>query len=103
MHKVFKMNYQKNNAQVFIKCFFDQFNAVGAIARVIGLRTPDGLVLSGSELDKMSDEELTKLIDKVDVCCRIAQHKTKIVDAFKAKGHVVSACQSHCSWSRFCG
>jgi Ca2+-transporting ATPase len=49
------------------------------------------LVLTGSELDKMSEEELAKVIDRVDVCCRVSpQHKTKIVDAFKAKNHVVA-------------
>ncbi len=69
----------------------DYKDTAEAIAREIGLRTPDGLVLSGSELDKMSDEELAKVIDKVDVCCRVSpQHKTKIVDAFKAKDHVVA-------------
>jgi len=69
----------------------DYKDTAEAIAREIGLRTPDGLVLSGSELDKMSDEELARVIDKVDVCCRVSpQHKTKIVDAFKAKDHVVA-------------
>jgi Ca2+-transporting ATPase len=39
----------------------------------------------------MSEEELAKVIEKVDVCCRVSpQHKTKIVDAFKAKNHVVA-------------
>lgn len=69
----------------------DYKDTAEAIAREIGLRTPDGLVLSGSELDKMSEEELAKVIDRVDVCCRVSpQHKTKIVDAFKAKDHVVA-------------
>jgi Ca2+-transporting ATPase len=69
----------------------DYKDTAEAIAREIGLRTPDGLVLTGSELDKMSEEELAKVIDRVDVCCRVSpQHKTKIVDAFKAKDHVVA-------------
>ena len=69
----------------------DYKDTAEAIAREIGLRTPDGLVLSGSELDKMSEEELAKVIDRVDVCCRVSpQHKTKIVYAFKAKDHVVA-------------
>ena len=69
----------------------DYKDTAEAIAREIGLRTPDGLVLSGNELDKMSEEDLARVIDKVDVCCRVSpQHKTKIVDAFKAKDHVVA-------------
>jgi Ca2+-transporting ATPase len=48
-------------------------------------------VLSGTELDKMSEEDLAMVLDTVDVCCRVSpQHKTKIVDALKARGHVVA-------------
>ena len=62
-----------------------------AIAREIGLLNPDGKVFTGAQLDKMSEEELAAQIDNLDVCCRVSpQHKTKIVDAFKARGHVVA-------------
>ena len=62
-----------------------------AIAREIGLLTPGGKVFTGAQLDKMSEEELAADIDKLDVCCRVSpQHKTKIVDAFKARGHIVA-------------
>lgn len=69
----------------------DYKDTAEAIAREIGLRTPDGLILTGSELDKMSEEELAKVINRVEVCCRVSpQHKTKIVNAFKANDHVVA-------------
>ncbi|MGD0624643.1 MAG: cation-translocating P-type ATPase [Thermodesulfobacteriota bacterium] len=69
----------------------DYKDTAEAIAREIGLLTPGGRVLTGAELDKMSEEELAAIIDKVDAFCRVSpQHKTKIVDAFKAKGHVVA-------------
>ena len=69
----------------------DYRDTAEAIAREIGLLTPGGLVLTGSELDKMSDEQLTEVADKVDVCCRVSPaHKTKIVDALKASGHIVA-------------
>ncbi len=62
-----------------------------AIAREIGIFTPGGRVLTGAEIDKMSDVDLAGVIDEVDVCCRVSPaHKTKIVDAFKKKGHVVA-------------
>jgi P-type Ca2+ transporter type 2C len=62
-----------------------------AIARDIGLLTPGGLVLTGAELDALSDEELAEKADRLDVCCRVSpQHKTRIVEALKARGHVVA-------------
>jgi Ca2+-transporting ATPase len=69
----------------------DYKDTAEAIAREIGILTPGGKVLSGTELDKISDEELANIVEKVDVCCRVSpQHKTKIVDALKARGHVVA-------------
>ena len=62
-----------------------------AIAAEIGLITPGGKVLTGTELDAMSDQELAGIIDDVNVCCRVSpHHKTKIVDAFKSRDHVVA-------------
>ena len=69
----------------------DYKDTAEAIAREIGIMEPGGRVLSGSELDAMSEEELAQIVDTVDVCCRVSpQHKTKIVDALKARGHVVA-------------
>jgi len=69
----------------------DYRDTAEAIARDIGLLTPGGLILSGAELDKMSDGELAACADKVDVCCRVSpSNKTKIVDALKASGHIVA-------------
>ncbi len=69
----------------------DYKDTAEAVAKEIGLLGAGGLVLTGAELDKMSDGELAAIIDKVDACCRVSpRHKTKIVDAFKAKGHVVA-------------
>ena len=69
----------------------DYKDTAEAIAREIGILVPGGKVLSGAELDRMSDDELAKVIDQVSVCCRVSPaHKTKIVDAFKARGHIVA-------------
>ena len=69
----------------------DYKDTAEAIARDIGLLTPGGLVLTGPEIEKLSDEELAAKTDRLDVCCRVSpQHKTRIVDAFKARGHVVA-------------
>jgi Ca2+-transporting ATPase len=62
-----------------------------AIAEEIGLLSPGGRVLTGAELDKMSDEEFVAIVEQVDACARVSpQHKVKIVEALKARGHVVA-------------
>ena len=69
----------------------DYKDTAEAIARDIGLLTPGGLVLTGPEIEKLSDEDLAAKSDKLQVCCRVSpQHKTRIVDAFKSRGHVVA-------------
>jgi Ca2+-transporting ATPase len=62
-----------------------------AVAREIGLKTSGGLVLTGTELDGMSDERLAAEADRLEICCRVSPtHKTRIVDALKARGHIVA-------------
>ena len=69
----------------------DYKDTAEAIAKEIGILTPGGKVLSGSEMDTMSEKDLAGVIDEVCVCCRVSpQHKVKIVDAFKERGHVVA-------------
>jgi P-type Ca2+ transporter type 2C len=60
-----------------------------SIARQLEL--PQGLSITGSELEKMSEPDLTAVIENVSVFARIEPlHKLKIVNAFKRKGHVVA-------------
>jgi Ca2+-transporting ATPase len=77
-----------------LKCIMvtgDYKDTAEAIARDIGLLTPGGLVLTGPEIEKLSDAELAASAGQLDVCCRVSpQHKTRIVDALKARGHVVA-------------
>ena len=69
----------------------DYRDTAEAVAREIGLRTPGGLVLTGTELDRMSDEGLAAEAERLEVCCRVSPaHKTRIVDAFKARGYIVA-------------
>jgi Ca2+-transporting ATPase len=47
--------------------------------------------LSGIELDRLSDEELVKTVDQVAVYARVsAEHKLRIVKAWKAQGAIVA-------------
>ncbi|NTV53965.1 MAG: cation-translocating P-type ATPase [Syntrophaceae bacterium] len=69
----------------------DYKDTAQAIGRQIGLLSEDGLVLTGQELDKLSEQELAAKSDKLQVCCRVSPtHKTMIVDALKDRGHIVA-------------
>jgi Ca2+-transporting ATPase len=62
-----------------------------AIARQINLLRDGDLVLTGSELDTLSDIELEKQIDNIRIIARaLPIQKTRIVDALQKKGHVVA-------------
>ena len=62
-----------------------------AIAAQVALLRPDGEVVTGAELNEMPDGELAERIEDVDVFARVSpQHKVRIVEALKARGHVVA-------------
>ncbi|NLA58400.1 MAG: calcium-translocating P-type ATPase, SERCA-type [Firmicutes bacterium] len=63
-----------------------------AIAKDLGiLESDDQMVISGPELEKMTDAELDQVIEKVRVFARVSpEHKMRIVDALKKKDHVVA-------------
>ena len=60
-----------------------------AIARQTGILKEGSLVLTGDELDRLSDEKLWEMIDNCSVFARVTpDHKLRIVRALKAKGHI---------------
>jgi len=62
-----------------------------AIAKEIGFYTEGDLVLTGEDLEKMSDVDLEKVVDKVTVYARVSpMDKLKIVKAWKKRGEVVA-------------
>jgi Ca2+-transporting ATPase len=62
-----------------------------AIAKELGLWDDGAIALTGSELEKLSDEALERRIDHVRVFARVtAEQKLRIVRAFKARGEVVA-------------
>jgi len=62
-----------------------------AIAKEIGIYKEGDIVLTGEELEKMSDEEFEKIVDQVTVYARVSpMDKLKIVKAWKKKGEVVA-------------
>ena len=62
-----------------------------AIAREIGLLREGGRVLRGSDVEGLGPDELAAQIEDVDVFARVSpEHKVRIVEAFRARGHVVA-------------
>jgi len=62
-----------------------------AIAREIGIYKDGDMVLTGEELEKMSDEEYENVVDKVTVYARVSPtDKLRIVRAWKKRGEVVA-------------
>jgi Ca2+-transporting ATPase len=61
-----------------------------AIAKELGM-LKSGRVLTGTELDQLSDEEFEKIVEEVTVYARVSpEHKIRIVRALKKKGHIVA-------------
>ena len=66
----------------------DNQYATENIANLVGISTEK--ILIGSEVDKLSDEELAKEVEKVDIFARMNPlQKERIIIALKKNGHVV--------------
>ena len=62
-----------------------------AIAEALDIKQEGEIALTGSELDKMSDEELSAKIEGISVYARVSpEHKVRIVKAFQKKGKIVA-------------
>jgi Ca2+-transporting ATPase len=65
-----------------------------AVAKALNLLGEDeepGKVLTGEELEKLNDEQLAGIVEKVVIYARVSpEHKMRIVKAWKAKGHIVA-------------
>lgn len=60
-----------------------------AVGDEIGIS--NGRIMRGEELDKISDDELDKIVDDIGVYARVSPaHKLRIVSSLKRKGHVVA-------------
>ena len=62
-----------------------------AIAKELGILENDDEAITGTELEKMSDEDLEKNIRKYSVYARVSpEHKVRIVKAWQKNGEVVA-------------
>jgi Ca2+-transporting ATPase len=69
----------------------DYPNTARAIAEQIGLLRPGRNVMTGADLNKLSDEEMVENVRITDVYARVSpEHKMRIVDALRANQEVVA-------------
>lgn len=62
-----------------------------AIAKELGLAAGENQIMTGGELDKLSQEELGNAVKEVTVFARVSpEHKVRIVDALKKNGEIVA-------------
>ncbi len=69
----------------------DYPNTAHAIAETIGMLKQGRGVMTGAQLDTLSDDNLRDVINKTSVFARVSpEHKMRIVDALQANGEVVA-------------
>ncbi|RLC37001.1 ATPase, partial [Candidatus Falkowbacteria bacterium] len=62
-----------------------------AIGEEVGLKVKAENIIDGERLNKVNDEELKKLVKKIDIYARVSpHHKLRIVKALQARGEVVA-------------
>jgi Ca2+-transporting ATPase len=62
-----------------------------AVAKELGLLNGEGKILTGAELESMSDAQLDKIVQEVTVYARVSpEHKLRIVNSLKKKNHIVA-------------
>ena len=62
-----------------------------AVARELGLLHNGGRVVTGAELEEMSDETLQRDVEQISVYARVSPaHKLRVVTAWQARGHIAA-------------
>lgn len=62
-----------------------------AVGRELGLLHSDEMAVDGDELDRMSDEELSKRVEDIAIYARVMpEQKLRIINAWRAHGKVVA-------------
>jgi Ca2+-transporting ATPase len=62
-----------------------------AIAQAIGLLSGEEQVITGVQLDNMSDDELQEQVERISVYARTSpEHKVRVLEALKQRGNIVA-------------
>lgn len=69
----------------------DHKDTAVAIGKTLGILSDAGGAITGAELDRLSDEEFDRAVDRYSVYARVQpEHKVRIVRAWQARGCVVA-------------
>ena len=69
----------------------DHINTAVAIARDLGFYHNDSLAFTGEELDRLSEEDLNRNVERTAVYARVSpEHKLRIVKAWRTRGEIVA-------------
>lgn len=69
----------------------DHKDTAAAIARELGIAHDEKEVITGSQLNALSEEEFNEQVDRYSVYARVSpEHKVRIVKAWKLKGKIVA-------------
>lgn len=69
----------------------DHKNAARAVARDAGIYKDGDTVLTGEDVNALSDAELTGRVEDVSVFARVTpEHKIKIIEAYKRRGEIIA-------------
>ncbi len=62
-----------------------------AVARELGLLNSGGRVVTGAELEEMSDDDLRRDVEDIRVYARVSPaHKLRVVTAWQSRGHIAA-------------
>ena len=62
-----------------------------AVAKEVGFKVSEENILEGKDLDRLSDGELEKILEKIQIFARVEpKHKMRIIRAWQEKGKVVA-------------
>ena len=60
------------------------------VCKLVGMKVGEQNAVTGSDLEKMSEEELSAIVEKKDIFARLSpMQKQRVVDALRKNGHVV--------------
>ncbi|MEK6261219.1 MAG: cation-translocating P-type ATPase [Planctomycetota bacterium] len=69
----------------------DHHGTASAIARELGMATESDRVVTGQELEAISDEDLAATVEQIAVYARVApEHKLRVIRAWKSRGEIVA-------------
>jgi Ca2+-transporting ATPase len=61
------------------------------VAKKLGIKNKNGIAIEGKDLENMSDEELDKKINDIQVYARVEpKHKMRIIEAWQRKGEIIA-------------